>query len=238
MPRSRSLAVLALAFAAGIAPVACGASGGQPEADRPTTTTIMTEASRTTTTSYRRPTTTTSTPTTTTSTPTTITSTPTTTTTTTTDLSTTITPPSEPRGAYIDALTAELIDTDRPVLTEDQATCISGAYVDAIGLDRIQEAGITPKDFADAEGSGFGDRLVLTPDTANEVYDQFAGCGIDLAEVVKRMAGEGGLTPTQSDCIDQIVTDENLRNAFVADFVGRSLPDDPLDQVEGCMAPD
>lgn len=236
MPRSRSLAVLVLAFATGIASVACGASGGQPEVARPTTTTrpaftttrpptsttttVTTEASTTTTTSYRRPTTTTSTPT------------------TTTRPTTTTTPSAGARGPYIDALAAELIGTDRPLLTQDEATCISGAYVDAIGLDQLQGAGITPKDFADAEGSGFGDRLVLTPDTANEVYDQFAACGIDLAEVVKRMAGEEGLTPTQSDCIDQIVTDENLRNAFVADFVGRSLPDDPLDQVEGCMAPD
>lgn len=222
---------LALLLTAGAA--ACGASG---DSEGGTDTTTTTRADRTTTTAS---TTTTEEETTTTedeSTTTPSEGTPPTedgTTTTTTDGE----PSSDPQD-YVDALVAEFEeDGGDQIFESGQVECLAERFVDVVGIDELQAAGVSPDEFAEGDGSEFPAELGVDEDKANELYDQFAACEIDLRELLTKVfTSEGNeITAEQQACLDKVFTDENLRATVVADFLGDELENDPLDAAGECV---
>lgn len=225
-------AALALLLTAGAA--ACGASGDSEGGTDPTTTT---RADKTTTSAS---TTTTEEETTTTEDDTTTTEDETTTTgggvTTTTDGE----PSSDPQD-YIDALVANFEgDAGEEVFEPGQVECLAERFVDVVGIDELQAAGVSPDEFAEGDGSEFPPELGVDEDKANELYDQFAACEIDLRELLTKLfTSEGNeITAEQQACLDKVFTDENLRASFVADFLGEDLENDPLDEAGTCIGLD
>lgn len=221
MRSSRTAFVLVLTFALASFVAACGASGdddAEPTKKNKETSTSVDESSTTTdkATTTDKGTTTTEGRTTTSSgaTPTTV---------------------SRPADAqsYVDALAATFEDDGSQVFTKPQATCVSGAYLDAIGVDQLKAAGLSPEDFAKASGDDFDGKIELTEAMGNKVFDQFGPCGIDF-DVLFRSLSTGTLTPEQEACFDRILTPENLRRSFVADYTGQELESDPLDQLQEC----
>ncbi|CAN5643774.1 hypothetical protein BH10ACT1_BH10ACT1_24600 [soil metagenome] len=228
--RSRRLlagTVLALLIAGGTA--ACGASGGS-DADRETTTT----APKSTTTVEEATTTTSG-------------DDETTTTTEGTDEGSTTTAVDEPAGdadrqEYVDALKESFdtgTDSTEQYFDSEQVNCLAESYVDVIGVDNLHDADVSPAELGKSSGDGpLPKELGIDEDGANELYDQFAGCDIDLAATFKKVFSQisgKALTPAQEACVDKAVTDENLRKSFVADFSGVELDPDPLDAAGTCV---
>jgi len=220
-------AALALLFTAGAA--ACGASDGSEGATDTTTTTRDDKTTTTeedTTTTEEESTSTTEDET-----------------TTTEDGATTTTdgePSSDPQD-YVDALVANFEgEAGEQVFEPGQVECLAERFVDVVGIDELQAAGVSPDEFAEGDGSEFPPELGVDEDKANELYDQFAACEMDLGEVfTKIFASEGeDLTAKQQACLDEVFTDENLRASFVADFLGEDLEDDPLDEAGACIGLD
>lgn len=238
--RLLTAATLALLLTAGAA--ACGGSGGSEGATDTTTTTRVdkttTTASTTTTAGEATTTTTEAGVTTTTGDETTTT---TEAATTTTEARVTTTTNGEPSGDaqdYVDALVATIEgDEGEEVFEPGQVECLAGNFVDVIGVEALQSAGVSPEEFAQGNGSNFPPELGVDEAKANELYDQFAACEVDLAEVFTKAFSSGGgeVTAEQQACIDDVFTQANLRASFVADYLGDDLADDPLEAAGVCL---
>lgn len=216
-------AALALLLTAGAA--GCGTSGGSDNADgKPTTTTTdqATSTSPKTTTDVE------------------VTTTPEPDSTTTTEDTTTTEAGSEPSGdgqAYVDALVSTIEGSSSDVFEPGQVKCLAGNFVDIIGVDALKSAGISPKEFAEGDGIAFPSELGVDEAKANKMFDQFEGCGIDLPELYSKIFSTGGdgLTDEQQSCVDQVLTEDNLRKSLVASFLGKDPQDDPLKAAVDCI---
>lgn len=118
--------------------------------------------------------------------------------------------------AYVDAMVSSMRGDDDFPLTDDQAECFSAGFVDTVGVDRLQAAGITPEMMAgDDTGMEFTE-LNLSEAEGNEVYDNFGDCGINLREIMlSSFAEDDDMTPAMQACMEGVFTDENLRALMV-----------------------
>lgn len=140
------------------------------------------------------------------------------------------------RQAYLDAFTKGFQDEEEQVFDSGQVDCLAERYLDTIGLDNLVDAGVTPEEYGD--GNDFPEEVGLDEDKANELYDQFGACDIDLKEifidVFARFSPEP-LTDEQRSCIDDALTEEKLRRSFVADLLDLDEDQDPLDGLDTCV---
>ena len=122
------------------------------------------------------------------------------------------------RQAYVDAFAKDFDDDDAPDLEPAKVDCLGNAFLDVIGLDRITAAGVTPEEFGN--GLDASDDVGIDEQKASDLYDTFKTCDVDLkallAETVTKLAPRP-LTADQRACIDDVLTEANLRKSFVAD---------------------
>lgn len=129
--------------------------------------------------------------------------------------------------AYVSAMVESMqADEDFP-LSDEQAECFSSRFVDTIGVDRLQEAGVTPEQMASDDESMEFTELDLSLDEGNELYDHFGDCGIDLHEIMmSSMSEDEDMTPEMQACMEAVLTEENLR-AFMV--IGMTEGDDAIE---------
>ena len=138
---------------------------------------------------------------------------------------------SEDAQPYVDAMIESFdnSDPDELQIDREQAQCLAPRWVEAIGPERLAEAGIEPEDFSsdqDVDLSTVG----LTEDDGNEMYDAFEACGIDIKNVfVQSMATDEELSAEDAECLEGAVDDDLLRRILVTTFVEG---EDALDQDE------
>lgn len=124
--------------------------------------------------------------------------------------------PSDDKQDYVDALTAAVSSDD--VATPEQGTCIANAWIDQIGFDAIVGAGMSPRQFGDLDNAAFM-KLDLTEGEAGQVYDAFDTCGFDFPAVYRTFATPPDATPAQKACVDDALSNEAVRSAFVKGLV-------------------
>lgn len=130
---------------------------------------------------------------------------------------------------YVDAMTdAMTADEDMP-LSDDQARCFSSRFVDTVGVDRLQAAGITPEMLSDDDSTMEFTELDLSEAEGNRIYDNFSRCGVNLREMMlESMASDDDLTPAMRSCMEGVLTDDNLRTLMVMTMIrgSEALEDD------------
>ncbi|HET8931304.1 MAG TPA: hypothetical protein VFN21_11650 [Acidimicrobiales bacterium] len=139
-------------------------------------------------------------------------------------------------GPYVEAMTESMLDDDDVPITEDQARCYAGKAIEIIAVDRLQSKGITPDDLRDDSALDLSD-VGLSMDEGNALYDAFEDCDIDLRELMLASMGEGEEVPAGVEaCLDQVLTDDNLRKMMVISIVkgDDAMENDPeLEQITG-----
>ncbi len=151
---------------------------------------------------------------------------------------------------YVAALERELGQPDEEDALEldgDQASCLAERWVDVMDVDRLREAGVTPDDLEPTGGLQVAELgLELTEDEAEEMYEAFDGCGVDLkAELVASIVADGGLDADAEACLEDTVTEDLVRRVIVAGFTeGEAALSDEgelgqeyLDAVNPCAGP-
>lgn len=129
--------------------------------------------------------------------------------------------------AYVDAMMQSMQGDEEFPLSDDQAECFSSRFVDTIGVDRLQDAGITPEMMASDDDSMEFTELNLSEDQGNELYDNFGDCGIDLRQIMlDSMAEDEEMTPEMQTCMEGVFTEENLRTFMV---IGMTQGEDALE---------
>ncbi|MCB1029659.1 MAG: hypothetical protein KDB24_18040 [Microthrixaceae bacterium] len=106
--------------------------------------------------------------------------------------------------AYVDEVTAAFEQSpESEEFPVDQLECWVGDMVDGVGVDRLEEVGISAETLA--EGSSDADLASLNDDERKVVADSFTGC-IDLEQIfTQSMAAEGEEVPQEmKDCFAAI----------------------------------
>ncbi len=117
------------------------------------------------------------------------------------------------------------------VFSAEGVSCLASSWVDTLGVETFQEAGVAPADVARNQAD-LGD-LELDRRTATALADAFADCGLELRDAYLKTL-EGNLSEQGKVCVDEMLTAEVVRQAFVAELMGEELDPDPLLQVERC----
>ena len=120
------------------------------------------------------------------------------------------------RDAFV-AAAAEQMAIGDPALS----TCLTGAVVDAIGMEQVAAAGVTPAEFARASSlEEMG--VPTTLDDPGALQDELAACG-DLVEVFADDDRLGG----ETDCVRDGLTNDLAAETIVVDLTA-GTPSDEL----------
>ena len=127
--------------------------------------------------------------------------------------------------AYVAALEADFDPSMQA--SEDEIRCISEGVVDVIGVDNLQEAGVTPEQLA-REGPG---SVELGEDEAGAIADAFIGCLDDPMATFAASMGAGDADATA--CFEENLTEDQVRALLTAGFVSTqaSEPSDEFMQM-------
>ncbi len=145
--------------------------------------------------------------------------------------------------AYVDAMVASMGEDEEFPFTDGQAECYSTRFVDTIGVDRLQAAGITPEQMAGDDDTLEYTELELSLEEGNQIYDHLGDCGIDLRAMMMESfaASDDDITPEMQACLEGVFTDENLRTLMVSSMVNGedAMEGDPelsplVGQLMGC----
>jgi hypothetical protein len=124
--------------------------------------------------------------------------------------------------------------------TEEQISCVSEGFVDAIGgADALNEAGLTPEGLAEAEGP---DDLGLDLDeeaVADELVTSFDDCDYDLIRMLTESLGQGAPEGFE-DCVRAEITNDDVAAVFarlIIDPADQQAADAILPQIEACATP-
>jgi hypothetical protein len=128
---------------------------------------------------------------------------------------------SEDAQPYVDAMIESFdnSDPDELQIDREQAQCLAPRWVEAIGPERLAEAGIEPEDFSSDQDVDLSS-ADLSEDDGNEMYDAFEACGIDVKTVfVQSMATDEDLSAEDTECLEGAIDDDLLRRILVTTFV-------------------
>ena len=124
--------------------------------------------------------------------------------------------------------------------TEEQISCVSEGFVDAIGgADALNEAGLTPEGLAAAEGP---DDLGVELDeeaVAEELVASFDDCEYDLIRMLAESIGQGAPEGFE-DCVRAELTNDDVAAVFarlIIDPADQQAADAILPQIEACATP-
>lgn len=126
---------------------------------------------------------------------------------------------------YIDALQEAFLEDEEEAFrpTEEQAGCFAERTIEAIGVDTIEEAEVTPEELAESDGPAEAG-IELSEEQAREAAQAFTGCGLSLAGA---FAGEDA-DDQLVDCVDENLDEDLVVDAFTASYLGNESESDDL----------
>lgn len=128
-------------------------------------------------------------------------------------------------------------DADDLVLDDKQGECVGNHIVDIVGVDTYKEAGITPADLEDTDA--FAGDVEVTEKQANDVYDSFKKCKVDLhAALVESMAQDEETSDAAKKCLEGAMTEDVIRGLLVSTMTGDEESPEAnkvMGAIMGCM---
>lgn len=147
---------------------------------------------------------------------------------------------SEEGKPYAQAIAKTFTKKESPddiVLDDGQAECVSNHIVDIVGVDTYEEAGITPADLEDTDG--FVGDVDVTEKQANDVYDSFKKCKVDLHAVfLESMAQDDEASDEAKQCLEGAMTEDVIRGLMVSGMTGdedSAEANKAMGAIMGCM---
>jgi hypothetical protein len=128
---------------------------------------------------------------------------------------------SEEAQPYVDAFvdSAANAEEDELQLSSEQAECFGTRFVEIVGVDRLEDAGVTPDDFGDDSDMDFSE-LGLTEDEGGEIYDAFGECDVDIRqEFLASLGADEELSDEDRECVADAFDEDLLRRILVTTFV-------------------
>lgn len=136
---------------------------------------------------------------------------------------------------YADALVAsyDSSSSSDEVFSRDVVECVSPIWVDAIGVETFQDAGIAPADIAD--GSSDLDDITLDQAAAEAIVDSLPVCGLALFDLfVDGLGSRVSEDPAKLACVEGAVSEAQIRAVLIDQIRGEETSD-PEDLVAQCL---
>jgi hypothetical protein len=141
----------------------------------------------------------------------------------------------ETADQYADALVSSFrtqADEDE-IFTLDVVECVSPLWIDAVGVEAFQAAGVTPAEL-ESGASGLED-VSLDQASAEAIVDAVPGCGLPLIDLfIDGLGSRAQDDPAVRTCVEGAVTDAQMR-AVLVDQIRGVDGDDPKDLVDQCL---
>ena len=135
---------------------------------------------------------------------------------------------------YVDALVSTFDEEEEgEVFSQDQVQCLAERWVGEIGVDRFQDAGISPADIADDDS--VLDSMNLDEATARKMVAGFEDCDINLRDLMLDQVASQGIDDDQRQCLESVFTEDAIAESFVQDIIGNDDAEDPLDAASDCF---
>lgn len=130
------------------------------------------------------------------------------------------------RDDYVDAATDALADAgddENVTFDDDDAECLAEAVVDAIGVDELNDAGISADDFVEVDALEELD-VDIDDDVVDAMTDAVQDCEINfansLAEEITGQFGEGVLSDEALECVGtEIGASQELAEVFAESLI-------------------
>lgn len=117
------------------------------------------------------------------------------------------------------------------VVSDEEAKCVSEKYVGAFGVARLEEIG----DFNDDVD------FAVPVDEAKQMASLFLDCVPMKDMIIDSMASAGDVTASQSECLSDTITDDDIQGLLVQTFAGENaVPDTSFDLFAAmltCLSP-
>ena len=124
---------------------------------------------------------------------------------------------------YQAAFAAKLSDGDDTEysLDDTDATCVSTAWVEAIGVDRLHEADVSTDDVVDPDFEV--GKLKLGLDTGQAMVKAFDDCEVDLVEQLATLLSDGN--DERRDCVVATIDRAAFADVVARTFAGAKVGD-------------
>jgi hypothetical protein len=133
---------------------------------------------------------------------------------------------------YVDAIMSTF-DAEDAGFPEEDAQCVAERTVDIVGVDTLQEAGITPEEIAAGDGEDLLADFEPTEEQADAIVDGFFEC-VDFAELFvgqMTMTTDVQIDEEKLRCIgERMQSSEALRASLKASVLGDESTDDPFSE--------
>jgi hypothetical protein len=121
---------------------------------------------------------------------------------------------------YVDALAKNLRaageGSDDIPLSDAQSDCLAPRWVDTIGVERFEKAGVKPADIASDEKQMDFEGIKFTDAEATKMYDAFGSCDVNLRELLMKSMTEGeDVSPAARKCMEGVLTDDAIRKLMI-----------------------
>lgn len=126
----------------------------------------------------------------------------------------------EEERPYYDAMVESFqsAEGDGLRLEDAQAECVSARWVRTIGVERFEEAGITPEAFSDDLEQDVT-ALGLDEAAAGQLYDAFGECEVEvLDQFVDAIAQGGDVSEEDLECLRDNIDDALVRDILIVTF--------------------
>ena len=135
------------------------------------------------------------------------------------------------KDAYADAFSAALRSDQTLPLGREEARCIAERLVAIVGVDALDDAGISPDDIESGSATaGFAAARALMDDTESDAVTDtfFDGECLDVGRLFAQSIQDSGqdLSDAQTTCLGRtIVENAAFKQAVVAKVLGEGPPD-------------
>jgi hypothetical protein len=123
------------------------------------------------------------------------------------------------RQDFVDALVEVSSENEAGTLTAEQESCFAEAIVDAVGVERLGDA-TSPDEILDQGTTSVADLGVDVDEADGTAYYERVSQCVDLRTVlVQSEVGTAEITDAAAACFEQNLTEDLVREFFVAGFV-------------------
>jgi hypothetical protein len=123
------------------------------------------------------------------------------------------------RQDYVDALVAASGEAESGTLTAEQETCFAEAIVDAVGVGRLADE-VSPGEIRDQANTNLPELGVDVEESDGaDYYERVRECAELRDVLVHSEVGTTEITDAATTCFQQNLTDDLIREFFVAGYV-------------------
>jgi hypothetical protein len=118
----------------------------------------------------------------------------------------------EEEQAYVDAALEDFDPQEEAPMTEDDARCIATSMVEDVGVERLEEMGLSPESFS--EGGELPEGAIAEAE-AQDLVDGITECIDVRALFLAGLDEDGSLSPEAEECLTEAFDEELVTRTMV-----------------------